>query len=347
MSASELLSKRFGAACEAWLETRRPHICENTYKQYQLDIIRMTKTFHMFYLSEIDADLIRKYQKERISEVVGASAINRETSVLQQVLKRIGRWDKIQPDFQPLKLPKWRPGRIISEIERERLFRIGKENPDWEACHCFAVISVNSSAGPHELLTLRLKYVNLGERLFQVRAEGAKRESRIRILTLNDDSWPAMVQAVGRAQRLGATEDWHYLFPGRVRSTNKYDPTRHQTTFRKAWRQMTKAAGLEGLKMYDLRRTGLTDLLADEKNSEETVLQIAGHVDRRMLKHYSYRRIDKVRQALDRLALKGEKKPSASVMKAFRKQAEAASDGETKEVLAQQLLELFGKLMQK
>lgn len=304
MKTENLRKLRFKQACLAFLETRRPYISAKTFHEYELIINTLTKTFATFYLPEIGSDQIRRYQSLRRREGTGPSGINHETSFLQQCLKRIGTWIDIAPDFQPLKLPKWKPGRIVSEEERQRLFTAGKTKPNWEGAYLFAVISVNSTAGPREVLTLRHEDVNLGERQFQVQPEGAKRDPRVRLITLNDDSLVAMTRAIVRAHSLGSIEPEHYIFPARDPATKKYDPTKHQNSFKTAWGKMVRAAGLPDLKPYDMRRTGITDLLADPENSEETVIHIAGHVGRNMIKHYSYRRIDKVREAIDRLAIR-------------------------------------------
>ena len=229
-------------------------------------------------------------------------AINQEVSVLQQAEKRIGHWkDHLAADYQPLKLAKWRPRRIISEVERDRLFRVAAENSNWEAAYYFAVISVETTAGPKEIFTLRLQDVELGKRRFTVQPEGAKRDPRIRVLFLNDHALVAMTKAIGRASRLGATEDWHYIFPAMNKWTHKWNPAKHQTSFKCAWAKMIKAAELPGLKMYDLRRTAITDLLNDPDNAEETIRKGAGHVSRRMLDHYSVNRLDKMREMFYRL----------------------------------------------
>jgi hypothetical protein len=54
---------------------------------------------------KIGRDHIRAYQRAR-TDTVGASQINKEYSVLQQMLKRAGLWDGIESDYQPLPLPK-------------------------------------------------------------------------------------------------------------------------------------------------------------------------------------------------------------------------------------------------
>jgi hypothetical protein len=65
---------------------------------------------------------IRKYQRCR-SERCGPHMINHETSILQQMLRRIGTWERVGLGFQPLSLPKTGPGRCISDEEERRLIR--------------------------------------------------------------------------------------------------------------------------------------------------------------------------------------------------------------------------------
>ena len=347
MTTKNLLELKFRAALELFLETRRPYITEKTFYEYSKNVTTLTKFFGEYYPIEIDADMIRRYQRQRTAEGVGPSAINHETCLLQQLLKRIQRWNLIQPDFQPMRLPKWQPGRIIDPIEQERLFRIGKENPRWESVYLFAKISINSTCGPKEVATLRQIDVDLSNRKFMIQKEGAKRPSRIRTLTMNDECLVAMTQAISRARRLGSTENHHYIFPYFVCRTKKYDPVRYQRGFRRAWASWTKAADLVGLKLYDLRRTAITDLLADENNSEETVRKCSGHVSQRTVLHYSYRRIDKVRDAFDRLSARRkpvlvEKPPEQPDV--TKKKPPQSVKGD-KQVMTKKLLAMAAKLL--
>jgi integrase len=72
-------------------------------------------------------------------------------------------------------------------------------------------------------------------------------------------------------------------------------------SFRTAWRNAAKTAGLEGLRFHDLRHTAITKL-AETLASEQTIMAIAGHVSRKMLEHYSHIRMEAKRIALDAIA---------------------------------------------
>jgi Phage integrase family len=139
-----------------------------------------------------------------------------------------------------------------------------------------------------------------------------------------------------RANALGSVEDDHYLFPRfnyrktkTTPPTTGHDPTAHQKTWRSAWRSLVKetsnragreaagkvladgrglraaiaawkraAARITGLRFHDLRHTAITKL-AESDASDQTIMSIAGHLDRSMLEHYSHIRAAAKRKAVD------------------------------------------------
>jgi integrase len=58
---------------------------------------------------------------------------------------------------------------------------------------------------------------------------------------------------------------------------------------------------LGGLRFHDLRHHAITEL-AESGESEQTILAIADHVDRRMLERYSHIRMEAKRKALEALS---------------------------------------------
>jgi integrase len=140
------------------------------------------------------------------------------------------------------------------------------------------------------------------------------------ISTLNQ----TFARLLERAQGLGAVQPDHFLFPRfRYRQTKGadhgtgYDPTRPQKTWRTAWRALVKetarraAEGITddierkkamtpflGLRFHDLRHTAITKL-AESEASDQTIMSIAGHLDRSMLEHYSHIRATAKRKAVE------------------------------------------------
>lgn len=295
----------FLAAAQAWLTSRRAYLSPKTCHEYELNIKTLNRFFCDFRLNEISSDLIRAYQRARSAQC-GPFAINHECSVLQQMLKRIGRWPEIAAEYQPLPLPKEKRGRVLRDEQRARLFRLAASNPNWQAAYLFALISVNTTAGPKETATLRLKDINLEEGIISIQPEGAKNVHRIRRIPLNPESENGVKMALKRARELGATEPLHYIFPFRINRA-LFDPNRHQTTFKTAWNKLIVAAGLHGFRMYDLRHHAITCMLENPNVSEETVEDIAGHISAAIKKQYSHVRIKAKREAV--AVLCGEEVP--------------------------------------
>jgi integrase len=311
----------FAAACEAWLESRRPYISEKTHHEYKLNIRTLASFFGELRLQEIDGDLLRAYQRTRKLKC-GSSAINHECGLLCQIRKRIG-----MPitDYQPLPLSKERVGRVLSDAERLRLTRVASSNAQWEAAYLFAVISVNTTAGPKEVCSLRLKDVNFQREEFYVPPKGAKNRFRARPIPLNVEALDAMKQAIARAARLGSKDPDQYIFPKKIGPRNNhagsYDPASHQTSFKTAWKKIIEQAMLGGLLMYDLRRTAITTMLEDPEISYQTVQEIAGHTPGSPItKRYSHIRVEARRRAVDSLA---PKKPAAMERRSRKRSAKS------------------------
>lgn len=281
-------------AATAWLDSRKNYISPKTFHEYRLNIKPLARFFGEQRLSDITDHHVRSYQHARLKEC-GPFAINHECCVLVQMRKRIGSPFK---DYQPLPLPKEPRGRALSDEEKKRLFQVSQANANWEAAYCFAMISVNTTAGPKEAMTLRLKDLDLERRILRVQPEGAKNIYRARPIPLNDDAFEASRLAVQRARRVGAISPEHYVFPFRI-NRKKFDPNRHQTTFKTAWKRMTTAAGLQSFRMYDLRHHAITELLENPEVSEETAESIAGHISHAMKRRYSHVRIETKRAAVN------------------------------------------------
>jgi integrase len=301
MRTAALTQLGFVDAAKAWLETRKPYLAPRTWQGYD-DYIKILGTFFAeTRLPEITGDHLRAYQKMRMVRA-GASIINHECSVVRQILKRIG-----MPliDYQPLPLPKESPHRALTQAEEDRLYRVGAENPQWDVAFCAFVISINTSCGPGEMRHIRLMDIELDQRVLRVQPEGAKRDSRIRRIPLNDEAWKAINYLLKRAQELGVTEPHHYLIPFRVKR-GTYDPERPAKGWRTSHDQLLGAAGID-VSPYSGRHHCITKLLENENVSEQTVEAIAGHVSAKMKQRYAHIRMEARREAVE--ALNAIRKP--------------------------------------
>ena len=66
------------------------------------------------------------------------------------------------------------------------------------------------------------------------------------------------------------------------------------------WAKVKADAGVKG-RWHDNRHTFITDLAESGQASDETIQDLAGHVSKQMLKHYSHIRMEAKRRAVDSL----------------------------------------------
>ncbi|HXM63005.1 MAG TPA: tyrosine-type recombinase/integrase [Terriglobales bacterium] len=288
----------------AWLGSRRPFLSPRTQKDYHNYLGTIVKFFGDVQLEKLaNPDLIRLYQRER-NKTAGASIINHECTVIQQMLKRIRKWAAVAPFYQPVPLPRESPGRAMTSDEERRLFEAGALNPNWAVAYWAAMLSAHTASGPAEICGLRLADVFTSDpETARIHVhEHVKNVNRVREIPLNSEALTAAKALVERAQQIGATQPEHFLIPFRV-CRGTFDPTRHGFWPRTAWNEMCAAAGVR-LRPYDLRHHALTKLA--ETQPEHLVLKIAGHVSPRMLrKVYSHVRLPALRTAVNAISASG------------------------------------------
>jgi hypothetical protein len=117
-----------------------------------------------------------------------------------------------------------------------------------------------------------------------------------RTIPLNSDLLPAMLEySKWYTKRFGTIQPKWYVFAfGKPRPA---DPTRPMVTLSTSWNNVRKKAKVVG-RWHDNRHTLITDL-AESGAGDETIRNIAGHVSRQMLKHYSHIRMEAKRNALE------------------------------------------------
>ena len=149
-----------------------------------------------------------------------------------------------------------------------------------------------------EIKNLRWRDVDLLTRVLSV--SKSKTAAGERTIPINDAAFAAIREL---RETVSPFKNYlparHFLFP--ACEHERIDPTRPMKSWRSAWRQITKAAGIPGLRFHDLRHHAITEL-AESQTSDQTIMSVAGHVSPRMLARYSHVRMEAKRQALDALS---------------------------------------------
>src|SRR5437867_542844 len=187
-----------------------------------------------------------------------------------------------------------REPRILSPEEKAKLIETAATKLRWQVAYCAAVVALNTTMRSCELKGLRWRNVNLFEKVLEILRKSTKTDAGARVISLNRDGVVALGKLWDRCSMLGSSEPDHFVFP--TCENGHVDPTKPMKSWRTAWRNLTKTAGLKGLRFHDLRHQAITEL-GENGLSDQTIMSIAGHVSREMLDHYSHIRLAAKRRA--------------------------------------------------
>jgi len=320
----------FTEAADRYLVSRKLELCERSQKKERQLLVQPSRFFGATPLARITTENLLAYRESRAKSGTGPAFVNMEMGVIRRILKRAKRWHIVAEDIRPLK-ERREVGRALAHEEKLRLLRLAETRPEWQVARCAAILALNTTMRGCELKGLRWRDVNLIDRMLTV--QRSKTEAGERVIPLNSDAMMTILELYKRAQAVGATDLNHYVFP--ACENDRIDPMRSQTTWRTAWRKLTRAvqcpacgllqdpaekcrnekcstdiheltSSLAGLRFHDLRHHAITEL-AESQASDQTVMAIAGHVSPKMLAHYSHVRLDAKRLALDAISSGGLK----------------------------------------
>jgi len=328
----------FALAVEQWLEEKRPRIAPKTYLTEKERANAPKRYFGQTRLSEITAESILAYMRERTARGISNGTVNRELDVIRGTLKRARLWHRMADDVKPLPA-RSNIGRALSNDEELRLLRVAAKRPEWSNARLAMGLAMHTTMRGCEIRGLRWRDVDFLGRSVTIRH--SKTKAGIRTIPLNANAWQAVLELRERIKVFYPGEpqpDW-YLFPAGEGqgltsplngATVTPDPTKPMITWRSAWRALTRAIScpacgelqqpgktcanekckadirgikspLHGLRFHDLRHHAITKL-CESQASDATVMAIAGHVSDEMLRHYSHVRQHAMRRALDALA---------------------------------------------
>jgi hypothetical protein len=185
-------------------------------------------------------------------------------------------------------------GKAYSEDEKQRML---EEAAKARSPHIYLALTLALNAGMRdaEIKGLSWPQINFAKRYLAVgRAKTEGGEGRT--LPLNSDLFAVLMDYVAWYElKFGAIQPEWYVFP--FGSPQPTDPTRHVTTLKTVWNSIREKAAVRG-RWHDNRHTLITEL-AESGAGDQTIMDIAGHVSKQMLKHYSHIRMEAKRSALE------------------------------------------------
>ena len=245
---------------------------------------------------DIDVNSVMAYQEERLRENAAPKSINEEVRFLLKMLGDPG--ELIRAQLRKKKLLKLsvqtEVGKAFDSGETEKLSAQALKS---KSPHIHLAFMLARNAGMRDAEIRTLTWVQIDLKAKFLRVGRAKTEAGGgRTIPFNAELNNAFAKhRTWYEKKFGEIQPEWYVFPfGRPKPS---DPTRHVTTLKTAWNNVRKNAKVKG-RWHDNRHSLITDL-AESGAGDETIMQIAGHVSRKMLRHYSHIRMVARRAALD------------------------------------------------
>lgn len=294
----EIARCQFERVASLYLQKASTRLRPSSIKKEISFLTRPKKLFGHVACERVTPMLIQQLQIEMKNDGCKSTYNNLVLGVTMRVLRFAKVWRRIRDDVTRVSERDNRPvARVLTPEEKKRLFEVAKSNPNWATAYAAALIAASTSARGADLRVLRWSDICLFDAVMAI--PDSKSEAGKRRLPLMPDAMLGFRILLERATKLGISAPEFYVFP--ACENNRIDGTRPQKTWRTSWRNLTRAAGLKGLRFHDLRHQCITELL-ESGATEAAVLSIAGHVSRKMMEHYSHIRMEAKRIALAGLA---------------------------------------------
>jgi integrase len=253
---------------------------------------------------EVAEKTVKAYQSDRLKEEAAPKTINEEVGFLLRLLGDQG--DGIRGRLRrqkALKLPVLKSiGKAYAPEQRGQLIAQAKAARS-RAIYPALMLALHAGMRDKEIRTMQWERMDLfSPDPYLIVGDSKTDAGTGRTIPLNSELLAAMVDySKWYTSRFGTIQpDW-YVFPfGKPRPK---DPTRPVTTLKTSWGNAKKRAKVQG-RWHDNRHTFITELAESGEASDETIRDIAGHVSKQMLKHYSHIGMQAKRRAVESLVQK-------------------------------------------
>ncbi len=260
---------------------------------------------------DITDKTVKAYQTTRLQEGAAPKTINEEVGFLLRLLGEAGDGIRARLRRQrALKLAVRRQvGKAYTPEDKLALLAAAKAARS-PAIYPALMLALNAGMRDAEIRGLQWVRMDLGKAYLTV-GDSKTEAGEGRTIPLNSVLLEAMVEySRWYTKRFGTIQPEWYVFPfGKPRPN---DPTRPMVTLKTSWNNARKKANVQG-RWHDNRHTLITDL-AESGAGDETIRDIAGHVSKQMLKHYSHIRMEAKRRALESIVAKPNLKTNGNAV---------------------------------
>ena len=274
----------------------------STFAEYALAHVK--RLAGKLMLVDVTDATVKEYQTARLKEKAAPKSINEETGLLLRILGERGEILRAKlRRRKTLKLKaRGRVARAFTPEDKAAMLAQAKRLRS-PAIYPALMLALHVGLRDAEIRGLQWSRVDLGKAMLTV-GDSKTEAGEGRTIPLNADARAALVEhSKWYLKRFGTIRGEYYVFP--FGKPLPQDPERPATSFKTAWAKVKREAGVIG-RWHDNRHTFITDLAESGEASDETIQELAGHVSKRMLQHYSHIRMQAKRRAVDALTVKPE-----------------------------------------
>ena len=237
-------------------------------------------------LAKLDAFVIEEYIADRLESVCG-STVNRELSILAQVLKRARKrkWMAHNP-MEEVDRPPESPNRNrrLYKAEHARFQESLKKTRN-KLFKAFLTVSLETGMRRGEQLSIDWPQTNLEERMIRLRADQTKngKPRDVPLSKLATETLRSLQKKTGRK---------HFVFDDLTADAIK-----------KCWQRACDRAGIKDFRFHDLRHERVSSLI-DEGWNILQAMAVSGHEDMRAFRRYAHPNVETIIAKLDELGQK-------------------------------------------
>lgn len=263
--------KLFSIAAEDFCAAKKRKWSDSTRVSAQGSLKHLLPAFGKKLITDIEADHIGDYQQARETEGAAGRTINIEVGLLRSILRKHGAWARIQPDVEML-AERDDCGHALTPEEESTLLReCGKSRS--RLLLPFVTLLLETGARYNTIRMLHWFSIDLAAGQVKIGKDKTKYSSN-RIVPLSQ-------------RAIETIRFWAALFPDRkpedfVFPREKYatagaegvfgfqsaiviesDPTQPIGDVKEAWEHARKRAGLENVRIHDLRHSAASRMIAN------------------------------------------------------------------------------------
>lgn len=236
--------------------------------------IRIKKVFGQLKINQISRQQIQSFHTALREENLAPSTCNHHAKLLRQVFNTGIAWSLV--DTNPAaKIPLFyednKIQNLLTEDQLGRLLRILETDKNRTVCQiCMLLLCMGNRL--QEILSAKWGDIDLDKRVFIVRATNSK-SKRLRPVPLNDSAMEILHQLEKKSE---------YLFINK--KTGK-----PYTTIHRVWLRLRSAAGLDFLRVHDLRHNFAALVINNAQNpSLYTLQQLLEHSSPTVTQRYAH-----------------------------------------------------------